>query len=434
MTFLYFAYGSNLWPPQMCSRCSSARVVGIGTADGWSLVYDKPGADGTAKANLREASGSAVKGVVYELDEADRSRLDRAEPGYTPFPVEVILDGGDVVEALTYRFEPEGTDALPVDWYVGIVTAGAAHHRFAQSYISSRLAVGAGSEAGLAGLRPASVADLPAMQEILSSGLAERTSRYTIHPGDLAWWVWHEDPRFLDRVSYWMILDEAVLVIDAGTSEINVFATPGRDRIPLIEWAQRRLRSEGEVAGVADRDVELIDYLKGAGYEPGYVNREYHWDLDTVGVPEPELPDGWELRHVEGEHEAGERRRASHAAFQSTMDPETHLQRYLRFMRSPVYDPTRDLVAVSSDGRIASFMIWWPDSSGIAQIEPFGTHPEFQGMGLGKALVHHGLRQMRDAGMSLCRVVTDDSRQDATAFYESAGFQDVDRLRWWRRP
>lgn len=434
MTFLYFAYGSNLWPPQMCARCASARLIGTGVVHGWRVAYDKPGADGTAKANLRAAPASEVQGVVYEMDTADRHALDLAEPGYTPFDVEVQLDDGRVVDALTYRYEPEGTDARPTDWYVSLVTGGASHHGLAKSYISSNLRVGADSETGVSGLRPASAADLPLMQEILSSALAAGAGAYTIHPGDLAWWMWHADPRHPDRISYWMIPDGVVLVIDAGSNEIDVSAASGRDRIPVIEWAQRRLRGRGEVAGIADADDVLVGYLKRNGYRPGHVNRWYHWDLEKVDVAEPELADGWELRHVVGEHEADERRRASHAAYKSAMDPEMHLQRYLRFMRSPVYDPKRDLVAVSPYGRIASFMVWWPDPSGIAQIEPFGTHPEFQREGVGRALIQYGLRSMHDAGMALCRVTTDESCTDATAFYESVGFRDVGRLRWWRKP
>ena len=434
MTFLYFAYGSNLWPPQMCGRCSSARAIGRGVIDGWRIVYDKPGADGTAKANLREATDSEVRGVVYELEASDRQALDLAEPGYTPFELDVRLDDGRIVEALTYRYESGGTKAPPADWYVSLVTSGAAHHRLNPAYISSKLQIGAASEPGLPGLRPASAEDLPAMQEILSASLTAGDGRYTIHPGDLAWWIWHEDPRHPHRISYWTIPGEVVLVISAGSNEVDVCAVPGQDRIPLIEWAQRRLRGQGHVAAVADADLELVEYLKAAGYRPNHVHRLYHWDLEEMDVPEPELPDGWDLCQVAGAHEAEARRCASHAAFKSTMDPEMHLQRYLRFMRSPVYDRSRDLVVVSPEGRIVSFMIWWPDQTGIAQIEPFGTHPDFHRRGFGKALIHYGLRAMRDAGMILCRVTSDEPRTGATAFYESVGFQDVGRLRWWGKP
>lgn len=34
MTFLYFAYGSNMLPARLQARCGSARVIGAATAAG----------------------------------------------------------------------------------------------------------------------------------------------------------------------------------------------------------------------------------------------------------------------------------------------------------------------------------------------------------------------------------------------------------------
>jgi len=42
------------------------------------------------------------------------------------------------------------------------------------------------------------------MQAILSAILEHRGPRYAIHPGDLAWWAYHSDPRTDDAVSYWL--------------------------------------------------------------------------------------------------------------------------------------------------------------------------------------------------------------------------------------
>ena len=45
----------------------------------------------------------------------------------------------------------------------------------------------------------------------------------------------------------------------------------------------------------------------------------------------------------------------------------------------------------------------------------------------------HGLAEMKEAGMTMVRVCTDDDRP-ATYFYEACGFTDVGRLRWWKPP
>jgi predicted N-acetyltransferase YhbS len=200
--------------------------------------------------------------------------------------------------------------------------------------------------------------------------------------------------------------------------------------MPLIEWSQRRLGGKGEVGWVADSDTELIADLEDESYSPVSAYRSYEWDL-TGPIPKPELPAGWEIRSVRDEREANTRRAAAHAAFESTMPDAMHLQRYIDFMRSPVYVPERDLVAVDESGTVVSFMVWWADhGSATAQIEPFGTHPEFHRRGIGRALIHHGLAEMRKAGMEMARVCTGDEMA-ATDFYEGVGFSDVGRLRWW---
>lgn len=95
MSFDYFAYGSNLWPPQMRSRCPSAVVVGTGELRGWAAVYDKPSTDGSAKLNLRSSETGATPGVVYRIDDDEAPALARAEPGYVSTTLEV--DGREVV-------------------------------------------------------------------------------------------------------------------------------------------------------------------------------------------------------------------------------------------------------------------------------------------------------------------------------------------------
>ena len=422
MTFRYFAYGSNLWVPQMRSRCPSARPVGTGVLDGWKIVCDKPSTDGSSKLNIRPAASGSVHGVLYELADLDRPNLDAAEPLYTP--VEAAVEGRDV---LTYSYEGEPSDRRPYDWYLAVVLAGAASHGLP----TENLQTPADPDPLVPGVRPGHE-DLELMLDILSEGVGREGDRYYIHPGDLSWWLYHDDPRFPDHDTFWMQGDSAFVVIDSRPpGEINIFARPGVDRIPLLRWAQRRLDGRGELAWVGDTDLELVTHLESEGYQQVHTDRSYRWDL-TGDLPNPLVPEGWALRPIKGEDEANARRSASHAAFESNMPEAMHLQRYLDFMRSVVYVPERDLVAVAPNGRIASFMVWWADKSGVAQIEPFGTHPDYHRQGIGRALLYHGLQEMKAAGMNSCRVITDEPRE-ATAFYEGIGFADVGRVHWWAR-
>lgn len=123
VTFRYFAYGSNLWPPRMRSRCPSALVVATAVLDGWRAVYDKPSRDGSAKLNIRPDPVGSVQGVVYRISDKERGVLDAAEPGYQPVIVEL-----DAVPTLTYAFQGEPHPDSPYDWYVDLVVRGARHH------------------------------------------------------------------------------------------------------------------------------------------------------------------------------------------------------------------------------------------------------------------------------------------------------------------
>ena len=124
MPFLYFAYGSNLWPPQIRSRCRSATAIGTARLDDWTICYNKPSVDGSAKLNLVPAEHYRVEGVLYEVADDDREALDAAEPGYTPIDVAVVT-GGSTVQALTYQWTGPPTATLPYDWYVEVAKEGA---------------------------------------------------------------------------------------------------------------------------------------------------------------------------------------------------------------------------------------------------------------------------------------------------------------------
>lgn len=264
--------------------------------------------------------------------------------------------------------------------------------------------------------------DLVAMQGILSRHLTA-ADRYTIHPGDLAWWVHHADPR--RTPSEYVRGDDAIAVLDPDGAEIDLFGGDGR--IALLDHWGTAPRTVGWVSAV---DTPLHAALTERGLvaqTEGMIT--FTRDLESLDAP---VAAGYTVRHLAGEHEADSRRAASHAAFGSTMDPAAHLDRYLRFMRSPVYDRTRDVVAVAPDGEIAAFLIWWPDeATGIAQLEPVGTHPAHQRRGLGAAVLDRALDDMRSAGMRTLRVCTDTWRPDALAFYDGVGFVRADRLSWW---
>jgi len=114
----------------------------------------------------------------------------------------------------------------------------------------------------------------------------------------------------------------------------------------------------------------------------------------------------------------------THAVFRSPDSWEQYWGRYAQFMRSADYDGERDLWVRAPDGRgAAACTIWFDPVNAIGLFEPVGTLPEFQGRGLGKAVMAEGLRRMRAAGMRRAAVGFDPNNQPARALYTSLGFQ-----------
>ena len=126
------------------------------------------------------------------------------------------------------------------------------------------------------------------MQAIASQALASGGVRYSLHPGDLAWWIHHEDPRVADATTYWLMGDSGFAVLVEG-KEVNAFTVPGRDPTGLIEWGRERLDSKAEVASIAEGDTELESYLQATGYEPASYMLSFEMDLTTREGLVPDL-------------------------------------------------------------------------------------------------------------------------------------------------
>ena len=77
---LYFAYGSNLDPEQMRSRCPSHRVVGLAELRDHRLVFPLfSQVWNGGVASVQPAHGSSVWGVVYDVSESELAVLDGFE-------------------------------------------------------------------------------------------------------------------------------------------------------------------------------------------------------------------------------------------------------------------------------------------------------------------------------------------------------------------
>jgi len=146
-------------------------------------------------------------------------------------------------------------------------------------------------------------------------------------------------------------------------------------------------------------------------------------------IPPAQVTGEFLVRECKGEPEVASLARAQYGAFTSAAPFERYLERFRIFMRSPVYDPNLDIVAVAPDGQIRAFCIVWMDPvNKVGLFEPVGTHPDFQRKGLGKAVMLEGFRRLRAGGMRQAIVSTFEDNLAAIKLYESVGFQIVNHL------
>lgn len=118
----------------MRERIPTSAIIGAARLDHFQLLWNKPGVDGSGKANIRPTANSVVWGVVYRIEAHEWPRLDAFEPGYTRTSVGVLHED-ELVPCVTYC-APGAPDAQPpYDWYRNLVIEGARDHGLPADYV-----------------------------------------------------------------------------------------------------------------------------------------------------------------------------------------------------------------------------------------------------------------------------------------------------------
>ena len=152
----------------------------------------------------------------------------------------------------------------------------------------------------------------------------------------------------------------------------------------------------------------------------------------------PQLPGGFTIRTVEGEHEATELATLHRSAF-GTLHMTT--ERRLAIMRTAHYDPALDLVVVTAEGV--------PVAYGIGSVNPeenvltgqhasytdlFATHPRYRGRGLARALLVSLLRLLQARGFTVAKLNTSSENAPMQQVATSEAFQIVSTTLRFTRP
>ncbi len=138
----YLAYGSNLFTPRLTARITIRSVVATVVLPGYGLRFNKRGADGSGKCQLQACVDELAYGVVYRIDSADKTTLDRIEGVGHGYELALWHDQS-LGECFFYRAQATAVDnsLLPFDWYHAYVLAGARQHGLPATYLAAIAAV-----------------------------------------------------------------------------------------------------------------------------------------------------------------------------------------------------------------------------------------------------------------------------------------------------
>jgi mycothiol synthase len=282
--------------------------------------------------------------------------------------------------------------------------------------------------------------DLDRMEAILIAGRKADNGSFYVHVGDLRWWLYYTLPEDQpwSRIYLWEAEHGETVawtLFSMADEAFDLFVMPGLHGTPemysMLAWSADRMSEILHQAGAArvhkswnhPEDAALRGALEQLGFST-ISDASVHMtrSLDKP-IPDGLLPDGYQVRGSKGVEEVELRAAAQHGAFESSIPFDRYVERFINFMRSPVYDLQQDIVVIAPDGRIASFCKLWVDPiNRIGNFEPVGTHPDFQRRGLGRAVMLEGLRRLQAWGMTQAILGTGIKNLPAIRLYEEVGF------------
>jgi mycothiol synthase len=284
--------------------------------------------------------------------------------------------------------------------------------------------------------------DLLQMRGLLMEGRARTGDWRYAHVGELAWnyfmaachldlrqhiRLWHDNE---GKLTGYAILGEDPSLDWQVLPEHEWAGIEGE----ALAWAEERVavlreqdaaRWSGPLAsGARQDDAGRLAFLEQHGFrysgEFAEVNmlRSLH-----EPIPEPLLPDGFQVRALVEEGEVAERASAHREVWQPWTVGNVGDEDYAAFMRLPGYHRELDVVAVAPSGAIAAYVNCWLDSvNRIGDFGPVGARPAYRRRGLTRAVLLEGMRRLQVAGMDRVGVSTGVANTAARRLYESVGF------------
>ena len=299
----------------------------------------------------------------------------------------------------------------------------------------------------------AGAADLQAMIGLLIA--VRPAERITDYPGIVDLQELLGRPAIQANTRLWEDADGQLVgfaIVDACNNllfEVAPQAAGGDVEPQMIAWGVECIRHAGRERGAPimldascrDDDTERIALLE----RHGFVRQAVHSlrmtrslnDSDDEPIPAPQVPVGFVVRHVAGEHEVEPLAALHRAAFGTE---NLTIEDRLAWMRVPEYKPELDLIAVAPDGTFAAYCMCSISEEENARTrrsegytDPVATHPAFQRRGLARALLLTGFHLLKQRGVGTAVLGTSSENIAMQQAAASVGFRVQSTKIWFAK-
>lgn len=197
----------------------------------------------------------------------------------------------------------------------------------------------------------------------------------------------------------------------------------------MLEWAEYYWAENGGIETIAfDYDTERQQLLEKRGYtreEVAAYMRVY--DLKKM-YAEPVLPPGFHIATLADVGNYADRIALENAIWDADLDEKWFNGK----SSAPTYSFDWDLVVVSPEGQqVASCLVWIYSENKTAEIDPLGTHPDYRGRGLAKALVTESFRRMRACSIDYVYIASAHNNDIVNCLYASLQPIETYRVDRW---
>jgi GNAT superfamily N-acetyltransferase len=190
--------------------------------------------------------------------------------------------------------------------------------------------------------------------------------------------------------------------------------------------AQKEAKKISAKVYLFDTNYRGIGVVEQASFQPGKYIFQMRMDL-TAELPEPVWPEGVVLRTADLTQDAHAIHQLVQTAFHLPgREPQPFAEWYTFMVRPDIFHPDLWFLALSGEELVGvSLTFPYPHIGWVRQL---AVLPEWQGRGLGAALLYHSFQEFKRRGFQLAGLTVESERPNSYAFYQKVGMRMAGQL------